>query len=71
MYKIEAIPEQLGAYYRSDPFESREMAEKFRADFLVDPEGQHFKIVAVRERKSRKTTKTVAKKAKGRRAVSV
>ncbi|HEX7961417.1 MAG TPA: hypothetical protein VF493_15955 [Terriglobales bacterium] len=52
MFRIEAIPKKLGAHYRSEPFESKQEAEAFRAEFLVDPEGMYFRIVRLRKTKS-------------------
>ena len=52
MFRIEAIPRKLGAHYRSEPFESKQDAEAFRAEFLVDPEGMYFRIVRLRKTKS-------------------
>jgi len=52
MFRIEAIPKKLGAHYRSEPFESKQEAEAFRAEFLVDPEGMYFRIVRMRKSKS-------------------
>ena len=52
MFRIEAIPKKLGAHYRSEPFESKQEAEAFRAEFLVDPEGMYFRIVRLRKAKS-------------------
>ena len=49
MFRIEAIPKKLGAHYRSEPFESKQEAEAFRAEFLVDPEGTYFRIVRLRK----------------------
>jgi hypothetical protein len=49
MFRIEAIPKKLGAHYRSEPFESKQEAEAFRAEFLVDPEGIYFRIVRMRK----------------------
>jgi len=49
MFRIEAIPKKLGAHYRSEPFESKQEAEAFRAEFLVDPEGMYFRIVRMRK----------------------
>jgi hypothetical protein len=51
MFRIEAIPKKLGAHYRSEPFESKQEAEAFRAEFLVDPDGMYFRIVRLRNRK--------------------
>lgn len=51
MFRIEAIPKKLGAHYRSEPFESKQEAEAFRAEFLVDPEGTYFRIVRLRKAK--------------------
>jgi len=52
MFRIEAIPKKLGAHYRSEPFESKQEAEAFRAEFLVDPEGMYFRIVRMRKAKA-------------------
>ena len=52
MFRIEAIPKKLGAHYRSEPFESKQEAEAFRAEFLVDPEGMYFRIVRLRKSKT-------------------
>ena len=52
MFRIEAIPKKLGAHYRSEPFESKQEAEAFRAEFLVDPEGMYFRIVRLRKAKT-------------------
>ena len=52
MFRIEAIPKKLGAHYRSEPFESKQEAEAFRAEFLVDPEGIYFRIVRMRKPKA-------------------
>ena len=52
MFRIEAIPKKLGAHYRSEPFESKQEAEAFRAEFLVDPEGMYFRIVSMRKPKT-------------------
>ena len=52
MFRIEAIPKKLGAHYRSEPFESKQEAEAFRAEFLVDPEGMYFRIVSMRKSKT-------------------
>lgn len=52
MFRIEAIPKKLGAHYRSEPFETKQEAEAFRAEFLVDPEGMYFRIVRLRKTKS-------------------
>ena len=52
MFRIEAIPKKLGAHYRSEPFESKQEAEAFRAEFLVDPEGMYFRIVRLRKANS-------------------
>jgi hypothetical protein len=49
MFRIEAIPKKLGAHYRSEPFDSKQQAEAFRAEFLVDPEGMYFRIVRMRK----------------------
>jgi hypothetical protein len=52
MFRIEAIPKKLGAHYRSEPFESKQEAEAFRAEFLVDPSGMYFRIVRMRKSKA-------------------
>jgi hypothetical protein len=52
MFRIEAIPKKLGAHYRSETFESKQEAEAFRAEFLVDPDGMYFRIVRMRKAKA-------------------
>jgi len=63
MFRIEAIPKKLGAHYRSEPFESKQEAEAFRAEFLVDPDGMYFRIVRMRKPKiaAESTRRTEAK----------
>ena len=52
MFRIEAIPKKLGAHYRSEPFETKQEAEAFRAEFLVDPDGIYFRIIRMRNTKT-------------------
>ncbi len=52
MYKIEAIPEHLGAHYLSQAFKTKALAERFRTEYLIDPKGLNFRIVAVQSRRA-------------------
>ena len=53
MYRIEGIPKKLGAHYRSDIFETRELAASFRTEFLCDPEGTYFRVVKIRKSRAK------------------
>lgn len=52
MYKIEAIPEQLGSHYRSQAFKTKALAERFRSEYLIDPEGVNFRIISVQSQRT-------------------